>query len=396
MPLITVTKLYDDGQILTEAMLDAIKDSVEDAFNTTKLDSDNIQTGGIATASLADVSVTEAKLANDAVTTVKIDDGAVTLVKLDDLTRALQPGQTINIGLEVATTTDANDSIRVTSSDGSALSSTNKGYVCVPGTTPGTVAVLSLTADVTLKLTGAHAGLGTLGDASDVSWAMYAINDSGTLKWGASRIGLYQTITVANSSATQTSITTIAKMLVTSTLGGTSACVTVGRFLTDFDDTGGASEDLHTVQSGAGEIVMGTNPINYTPNYQISTSCGSVSTTSNTYVDVANLSCTITTTGRPVMAMLIPVVGEGDGFMGASSSGVTSTLIVALLRDAAIIGTMVHSVTAGTAAATNLQVAGALTQFDIVPAGTYTYKVQYKRVGATAAMREYRLLVYEL
>lgn len=53
MPTLTITKLYADNTVLTEAQLDAIKSSVEDFFNSTKIDSDNIQDLGITLAKLA-------------------------------------------------------------------------------------------------------------------------------------------------------------------------------------------------------------------------------------------------------------------------------------------------------------------------------------------------------
>lgn len=180
---------------------------------------------------------------------------------------ALSPGWMSNIGLKAATDTDTNDSICITSADGSDFSATNPGYICLPGTTAGTLAVFRITANVTIKLTGAHCGLGTFGDFSDIELRVYAINDDGALKFGVSNQGGYRTITTALSSQTQTDITTQAKMLVNSTLSGTSACHQVGWFLADFNDTG----DIHTVQTGAGEIQVGvpvptnTDPVSYTP-----------------------------------------------------------------------------------------------------------------------------------
>lgn len=63
MPTFTMTKNWDDGQTLTENMLDDIKTSVETFLNTTKLDSDNIQTGGISNDNLAG-NITTDKLDN--------------------------------------------------------------------------------------------------------------------------------------------------------------------------------------------------------------------------------------------------------------------------------------------------------------------------------------------
>lgn len=48
MPTLTITKNYDDGSALTEAMLDSMKSSIETFVNTTKLDADNIQDASIS------------------------------------------------------------------------------------------------------------------------------------------------------------------------------------------------------------------------------------------------------------------------------------------------------------------------------------------------------------
>ena len=83
MASITVTKTYQDGDLLLESDLDAIKTSVETFLNVTGVGDDNIQDSGInAATKLVDASVTQAKLATNAVSTAKIVDGAVTLAKL--------------------------------------------------------------------------------------------------------------------------------------------------------------------------------------------------------------------------------------------------------------------------------------------------------------------------
>ncbi len=48
MPTLTITKTYQDGNVLTEADLDNIKDSIETFINVTKLDDDNLQDNGIS------------------------------------------------------------------------------------------------------------------------------------------------------------------------------------------------------------------------------------------------------------------------------------------------------------------------------------------------------------
>jgi len=85
MPTISITKTYSDGTVLTEADLDNFKDDVETFLNTTKIDQDNIQTGGVDAASLAtdsvetikikDLNVTTAKLANNSVDSTKLASG---------------------------------------------------------------------------------------------------------------------------------------------------------------------------------------------------------------------------------------------------------------------------------------------------------------------------------
>ena len=186
------------------------------------------------------------------------------------------------LGLEAAQTTTAADSIRVTGSDGADLSSdAHHGYVVLPGTTAGTIAVFRVSANVTILLTGAHWGLGTLGDFTDVELRVYAINDNGTLKWGVSNKGGLRSITTAASSATPTDINLQTEMLVTSTLSGTSACAEIGWFNADFDDTGGAAEDLWAVQTGAGEINVGV-PVRDKTDWTAFTPTGTF-TTNTTY-----------------------------------------------------------------------------------------------------------------
>jgi microcystin-dependent protein len=83
MATLTVTKTYQDGDVLLESDLDGIKSSIETFLNITGLNDDNIQDGGITgSTKLVNGSVTQAKLASDAVTTAKVVDGSVTIAKL--------------------------------------------------------------------------------------------------------------------------------------------------------------------------------------------------------------------------------------------------------------------------------------------------------------------------
>lgn len=85
MATIDITRNYADGEVLTEADLDAICDDIEAFLNVTKISDDNIQNNSITgSLKLLTASVTAAKLASDSVTTVKIADANVTEPKLAD------------------------------------------------------------------------------------------------------------------------------------------------------------------------------------------------------------------------------------------------------------------------------------------------------------------------
>jgi microcystin-dependent protein len=85
MATLVITKTYADGDILTEADLDAIKDDVEAFLNVTGINDDNIQTAGItASSKLIDATISTAKIANSAITAGKLAADSVTTVKILD------------------------------------------------------------------------------------------------------------------------------------------------------------------------------------------------------------------------------------------------------------------------------------------------------------------------
>lgn len=167
----------------------------------------------------------------------------------------------VNIGLVAATTTNANDSIKISGAQG-ALSVVVPGFIPVGDvTTTGRVKVLPLTEDVTINLTGAHWGAGVLGDLTRAILRVYAINDNGTLKFGVGYVGGRDTISNADAFSTATDVNDPEELLVNSALSaGTWPCVEIGYFYANFDDTGGAAEDLWAVQSTAGDLVVGKTP----------------------------------------------------------------------------------------------------------------------------------------
>lgn len=62
MATLSITKQYDDGITPTDTQIAAIQTSIETFVNNTKLNEDNIQAGGIGTASLGTGCVTRDKL----------------------------------------------------------------------------------------------------------------------------------------------------------------------------------------------------------------------------------------------------------------------------------------------------------------------------------------------
>lgn len=169
-----------------------------------------------------------------------------------------------NIGLAAATTSAAADSVKITSADGTALSVSNLARIVMQGATAGQLAELEASSDVTIDLTGAHFGLGTGGDLTDKVLHVYAINDAGTLKFGVARDGNLTLVDTANDTATPTSATSKASVLVNSALSASAVCLRIGSVKANFDDTGGASEDLWAVQTGSQDIEVSTEKVQTT------------------------------------------------------------------------------------------------------------------------------------
>lgn len=164
-----------------------------------------------------------------------------------------------NISITRATTTNAGDSVKITSGDGTALSSTNYGTVFLPSTvTAGLVVEFTVTSDVTILLTGAHFGIGTTGDITGGLLRILACNDNGSLKWCVAYLGGRNTLLTTDTTATPSSVTLQEKVLCNSAISSSSnTCREIGFVRANFDDTGGAAEDLWAIQSGVNDCVTG-------------------------------------------------------------------------------------------------------------------------------------------
>ncbi len=163
-----------------------------------------------------------------------------------------------NLALANVTVTDTDDSIRIVSADGTALSSTNPGYVVMASATSGLLTKFTVVAPVTFTLEGITAGEAI--DLTDYLFSVYAINDAGSLKWGVTPIPGHTKIVTADDVTTAATLTSVEKVFVNSALSGDSAALEFGWFKANHDVTGGDSELQWTVQSGVGDINLGPRP----------------------------------------------------------------------------------------------------------------------------------------
>lgn len=135
----------------------------------------------------------------------------------------------------------------------------------------------------------------------------------------------------------------------------------------------------------------------------ISSSSGTFSTSSTSYVDVTNLSVTITTSGRPIRVSVCALSGASGSFFGLNtgSGGGSSTGRFAqftITRDGTQVGT---SIIGGPLATS--QILDATPQMEVVDnqvAGTYNYKLQVALSSSysdtTVEARQLKLVAYEL
>lgn len=130
---------------------------------------------------------------------------------------------------------------------------------------------------------------------------------------------------------------------------------------------------------------------------QISSSSGAFTTASSSYVDVTNLSVAITTTGRPVILMLIAGDYTQNCYVGVTGTTDPLKMELAFVRDSTTITDMWFE-TPGTSASSRLASWGAgQCHIDTPAAGTYTYKVQIRDPNSVDARAYHlKLVAYEL
>jgi hypothetical protein len=130
---------------------------------------------------------------------------------------------------------------------------------------------------------------------------------------------------------------------------------------------------------------------------QVSSSCGSFSSTSGTKTDVTNLTVTITTTGRPVM-LVMQSDGTGGGNILYNTQGLAGGFLGNLyfIRGSTTIATSTVS-NSIVSVSQAIRIPPASFNFiDVVGAGTYTYKVQVDVASGAIGVNNSVLVAYEM
>jgi hypothetical protein len=160
----------------------------------------------------------------------------------------------LNIGIDIT------DSTRVTlvGSTGSVLSSSNSGKVVINETSDaGSLLTYTLTSSQSVLLTGAHWGFDGEGDLTDYPLWLIFIDTGSTVVLGVTAEGGKESVTSSDCKTAPGDVTSRSHVLVSSAVSGTSNVLYFGWVKANFDDSGGASENLWTLQSGAGDVNLG-------------------------------------------------------------------------------------------------------------------------------------------
>lgn len=173
---------------------------------------------------------------------------------LDAMKSIIHGSGMLGLGVFNGTTTNADDSIVIKKSDGTDLSSTNYGFIITRSPTSQVPIATKIIANITIDLTGANWGEGTLGDLADAALRIVAIRDTSSLKIGVAFEGGRTFITTGDTTAIPSSANSSEKVLVSSALASDAHMMEIGWVKANFDDTGGAAEDLWTIQSGNDDL----------------------------------------------------------------------------------------------------------------------------------------------
>jgi hypothetical protein len=241
---------FVDGNVLNASDLNSLQTHYSNADNA-------ILNGDTFTGDMIWHSGADANFFSDTGTTLKakIDGATGTIIGAPK-----GIGTFNNLNIEPDTVTQANDAIRIECGN-SACSATNPGFVTMlsPSPSPGDVAVFSVTEDVIIELTGADWQYNTRGDVNDAILRVFAVNDNGSLRWCVGLLGGRETLLSTDDKTAQNTVTLAEYVLCNSSVtSATNSVQEFGWVRANFDDTGGAAENLWAVQQGSGDIGYGS------------------------------------------------------------------------------------------------------------------------------------------
>jgi hypothetical protein len=131
---------------------------------------------------------------------------------------------------------------------------------------------------------------------------------------------------------------------------------------------------------------------------QTSFSCGVFSTSSNTPVQITNLSVTITTSGRPVVIVMTSDTSGNPSSIGISNTTSSAESVLFINRGATVISPIdiKTSYSSVTSSAILKIPPGSTYSFDPVSAGTYTYTATVEVISGSFQALNCVLVAYEL
>ena len=394
----TFTKDYQDGSTLTESQLDTGYKSLQPAL-------DNL---AVATTGSSDKDILRSNGSGN----------SPSWNTIDELVERRGPDTIHNLGLAASVSSGALV-VSLKTADGSDPSSSDPVEIGFSGS--GTTNVQQQDRSITsaLSLTiNASATLGTDGTSARRVFIYALDHGAGTVTLGVSSFnsfedGLKNTATTAISSSADSAGVLYASAVLSVTprlIGSVEAAqnssdewqtptdLRVTNQI-DFNSRGVAEKIFKATTRGDFDATVTS------PDIGLSNSSGSFSSTSATFVDVTNLSVTITTNGRPVEVKLVPdgsttasYVGydHGGGFTGVANTFVnivrgTSSIGVVQLQ-----GYVNSGFTDG-----YRHGPGSINITDNVAEGSYTYKIQVRQTpsagtGGAAVVEDCKLQVQEI
>ena len=191
--------------------------------------------------------------------TGKATQSSSIIARLDALDTSEAVVGTKNLGLDLTSTAI----VKIVASDATDLSPSNVGTAVFNDTdNVGQLLSYTLTANLSVTLTGAHWGLGTTGDYTDFPLWIMLIDDGGAVKLGVTAQGGRDFILSTDCNATASSVTARSDVLVSSTVSNDAAVIEFGWINANFDDTGNAGgEDYWTIQTDLGDINIGSDSL---------------------------------------------------------------------------------------------------------------------------------------